>query len=282
MTGRLQNRLALVTDVTCISRNVTAYADDFQAAHTAHNLHDLRTAERFPSQFFEILLQAGMTINAAKSAIVCRFKGSFAERCLRQHTRQGPDGPLFRVRTESSRLLEFPIVESHAYLGTKISYTDPRTQTLLYRMGLATVEWSRLRKLVCSKQGVYRRDRSWIWYSSVLPTLLYGLAAAGLPAGGGQQLRAMYMRHLRAVLRCLLSHTSNREVVSRVGLPDICATLESEIHRLCNSVRQQLAQNDSLMVSDAVHGPCTHAICPRHTATWLSSACLSAIGCHTH
>ena len=162
-----------------------------------------------------------MIINASKSAILYRFKGNFAKTWLRQHIVQGPDGPLFRIRTHSGRLFEFPVADSHTYLGTKISYTDPQLQTLVYRMGLAKVEWSRLRKLVCSRHGLFKQDRLRIWFSSVPPTLLYGLAATGLPNTGGRQLRSILLvltscscgrvnavcRHAQAVQSVVLIHS---------------------------------------------------------------------------
>ena len=254
VTGRLLYRLALVTDVRWVSQHITAYADDFHAAVTAHNHQDLHTAECYLGHFLELLVQSGMIINASKSAILYRFKGNFAKKWLRQHIAHGPDGPRFRIRTHSGRLFEFPVADSHTYLGTKISYTDPQLQTLVYRMDLAKVEWSRLRKLVCSRHGLLKQDRLRIWFSSVPPTLLYGLAATGLPNAGGRQLRSIYMRHLRAILRCPahLSHISNREVLTQARLPDICAILEKEMLRLAHNVHQ-LAQQDSFLVTDCLH-----------------------------
>ena len=212
-----------------------------------------------------------MIINTSKSAILYKFKGGFAKRWLRQHLAQGPDGPLFRIRTDSGRLFEFPVVDSHTYLGTKISYTDPQLQTLVYRMGLAKVEWSRLRKLVCSRHGLFKQDRLRIWFSSVPPTLLYGLAATGLPTAGGRQLRSIYMRHLRAILRCPahLSHVSNREVLDQARLPDICAIVEKEMIRLAHNVHQ-LAQQDSFLVTDCLH---KHM---QFVRTTLRAGCLTA------
>ena len=67
--GRMLHKLALDTDAAWVSREVTAYADDFYAAHTARNLTDLLLAENYLSQFLDILLQAGMNFNAAKSGL---------------------------------------------------------------------------------------------------------------------------------------------------------------------------------------------------------------------
>ena len=124
-------------------------------------------------------------------------------------------------------------------------------QTLMYRMSLAKLEWSRLRKLVCSRLGLFKQDRLRIWFSSVPPTLLYGLAATGLPNAGGRQLRSIYMRQLRAILRCP-AHLS-REVLARAKVPDICAILDKEMQRLALNVHK-LAQQDSFMVSADLPG----------------------------
>ena len=150
-------------------------------------------------------------------------------------------------------------------------------------MGLAKIEWSRLRKLVCSRHGLFKQDRLRIWFSSVPPTLLYGLAATGLPTAGGRQLRNIYMRHLRAILRCPahLSHVSNRDVLARAKFPDICAILEKEMHRLAHNV-QRLAQNDSFMVSEILQGHvqfvCNTLRAGCLTAEQASSSCQTLVG----
>ena len=202
VTGGFLYLLALETDPLWVAQDVTAYADDFHAGSRVTNIRGLQSLLFRLGSLLDILAQAGLNVNALKSAILYRFKGTFARTWLRQHIRTTPDGDLFRLRTPAGALYEFPVVSTHTYLGTRISYHDPRVQTLRHRMQLAQVEWSRLRKLVCSKRGLYSEDRIRVWRSSVPATLLYGLAASGLPTGGLAAVRAVYMRQLRAIMRC--------------------------------------------------------------------------------
>ena len=248
--GRFLYLLALATDPLWVAQDVTAYADDFHAGSQVQNTAGLDLLLQRLGCMLDVLHTAGLNINALKSAVLCRFKGNFAKLWMKQRTRTTPDGDLFRLRTPQGHLFEFPIVTVHTYLGTKISYLDPRTQTLQYRMKLAQVEWSRLRKLVCSKHGLFLTDRIRIWRSSVPATLLYGLAASGLPVGGLHTIRTLYMRQLRAIMRCPahLSHLSNREVLRQAQLPDIAVILRQEMDRLAHNV-QVLTEHDSVLVN---------------------------------
>ena len=202
----------------------------------------------------DVLTDAGLTVNALKSAALYRFRGNFASRWLKQCLRETKEGSLFRLRTPEGRLFEFPVVLIHTYLGTKISYHDPRTQTMRYRMQLAQLEWSRLRKVVCSKHGLFLGDRIRIWHSSVPATLLYGIAAAGLPSGGLRQIRVLCMRQLRAILRspAHLSRESNQDILARARVPDIATALLRDMHRLLCNI-QTLRQADSILVSDRLN-----------------------------
>ena len=233
VTGRLLYRLALVTDVTWASQNVTMLPLRLITSRIC------RRQRNFSASCSSYCYSLGWSeiLQICSTFQVQRW---IRETLVTATHLPVPRRTTFPIRTDSGRLFEFPVVDSHTYLGTKISYQDPQLQTLMYRMGLAKVEWSRLRKLVCSRHGLFKQDRLRIWYSSIPPTLMYGLAATGLPAAGGRQIRALYMRHLRAILRCSahLSHTSNREVLAQAKLPDICALLEKEMIRLAQNAQQ--------------------------------------------
>ena len=147
VTGRFLYLLALETDPTWLAQDVTAYADDFHAGSSVDSIAGLDLLYRRLGSMLDVLTDAGLTINALKSAVLYRFRGSFATRWLKQCLRETKEGSLFRLRTPKGRLFEFPVVLVHTYLGTKISYHDPRTQTMRYRMQLAQLEWPRLRKV---------------------------------------------------------------------------------------------------------------------------------------
>ena len=67
----------------------------------------------------------------------------------------------------------------------------------------------------------------------------YGLATSGLPVGGLATIRAVYMRQLRAIVRCPahLSKLSNRDVPWKAGVPDVGKVLRQEMDRRGGNVR---------------------------------------------
>ncbi|CAE7522754.1 unnamed protein product [Symbiodinium sp. CCMP2592] len=177
-------------------------------------------------QLLDVLCAAGLTVNAQKSAVL-------------------------RLRTPKGLLFEFPVAEVHTYLGVRISYKNPRLATLQYRVQLVQAEWSRLRKVVCSKRGLFLKDRLNIWRASTLPMLTYGLAATGLPAGGLQQLRTLYLRQLRAILRspAHLSHVSNDAILEKAGVLDVSVLITRDLQRLQANLWQLQAADSSLLAS---------------------------------
>ena len=106
-----------------------------------------------------------------------------------------------------------------------------------HRMQLAQVEGPSLRKLVCSKRGLYLEDRFRIWRSSVPATMVW--LTSGLPVGGLATIRAVYIRQLRAIVCCPahLSKLSNRDVPWKAGVPDVEKVLRQEMDRRGGNVR---------------------------------------------
>ena len=91
--------------------------------------------------------------------------------------------------------------------------------------------------------------------------------ASGLPSGGLATLRTLYMRQLRAIMRCPahLSKMSNREVLTRARVPDIAQVLRQEMDRL-HSKLQALSGSDSILVTPVLCR--TRAVSPIHFIIW--------------
>ena len=87
VTGGFLYLLALETDPLWVAQDVTAYADDFHAGSRVTNIRGLESLLFRLGSLLDILAQAGLNVNALKSAILYRFKGTFARTWLRQHIR---------------------------------------------------------------------------------------------------------------------------------------------------------------------------------------------------
>ena len=84
--GRLFYTLALQTDPIWVSQDVTAYADDFHAGSLVRSHRDLRLLETCLGCLLQVWVDAGMKINALKSAIYTAFEAR-SRTCGLRHLR---------------------------------------------------------------------------------------------------------------------------------------------------------------------------------------------------
>ena len=167
---------------------MTTYADDFHSGSKVYNVAGLDRLILRLGHLLDVLANAGLNINALKSAVLYHFKGTFVRTWLKTHRSQQRTVISFDSGLRVAPFTSFPVVSTHTYLGTRVSIRTPgpkRCNTVC-----SWLSWNaRLRPLVCSKRGLFLQDRVRIWRSSVPATLLYGLAS-GLPVGGLVTIRA--------------------------------------------------------------------------------------------
>ena len=177
-TGYLLVSLQQVVSPEWVAQSITGYADDFHASDRVKSYQDLENAEYRFGSLLDVLADANMCINQKKSAILLRVRGSFAQRWLRHHQLKRDTGPHLRIRTPKGRQYEFPLKEHHVYLGVKISYYSSAKHTVAHHIQAANHAWQRLRRILCSRTQLDVWKRIAIWKATVIPTLMYGLAAS--------------------------------------------------------------------------------------------------------
>ena len=128
-----------------LQNNNTTYADDIHlmevASTTSHLDRMLHNFGMMPNA----LADNDMIINATKSAVLLRHRGSFIKKWLRRHKQHTSEGDLLYLRTPKGREFRFPMRDQHTYLGVKISCHAMAKHTTLYRLQVANQAWQRLR-----------------------------------------------------------------------------------------------------------------------------------------
>ncbi|CAE7346692.1 pol, partial [Symbiodinium sp. CCMP2592] len=208
-TGYLLVTLQQATTIEWVAQSVTGYADDFHASDMVTSYATLVRAESRLGSLLDVLADAQMRINSKKSAILLRVCGRFAKR----------------------RCFEFPLKDQHVYLGVTISYYSAAKHTVAYRMQAANQAWQRLRKILCSRTQLDVRKRIAIWRATVIPTLLYGLAATAPAMRDLQRIQHQLTKQLRAIthLYAHLSKVSTTDLHSRYGVPTALDILHKDV-----------------------------------------------------
>ncbi|CAE6971438.1 unnamed protein product [Symbiodinium sp. CCMP2592] len=184
-----------------LEQSSTIYADDIHLKDTMQNTRELDDMVYRFSKMLDALAAHGMVINSAKSALLLRHKGSFIKGWLRRHLKHTPEGDLLRFRSPLGKVYEIPLRDHHTYLGIRISYHSQAKQAVTYRLQAANQAWQRLRGVLCSTRHLAQTHRLSLWKFTLLPTLLYGIAASNPGAKDIQRMQQMMTKQVRAITR---------------------------------------------------------------------------------
>ena len=172
----------------------------------------------------------GMVINSGKSAFLLRYRGSFIKAWLRRHLIHKEQGDCLRLRGPSGTVYEIPLKKQHTYLGIRISYHSQSRHTVAHRLQAAQHAWQRLKGILCSTRHLAQWHRIQLWKTTILPTLLYGIAASNPTDKDIKQLKNMATRQLRAITKSFahMQHESTQKLLQRCHVPTIVEALHRE------------------------------------------------------
>ena len=228
-------------NIPWLQDHTSTYADDIHMMATAKTVSSLDSILLHFGTMLDALQENDMVINAGKSAFLLKHRGSFIKKWLRRHRRTTPDGDVLHFRTPKGTEYQIPLREHHTYLGVKISYHSMARHTTTHRLQAANSAWQRLRGILCSARHLALADRIALWKATVLPTLMYGLAAVGPGPKDQNRMQAMIIKHARAMTKSFahLHHESTRHVLTRCGLRTAAKQLLKETEALLRRFRAQ-------------------------------------------
>ena len=215
---------------TWLQDNMTTYADDIHLKACCRSVAQLDRALHYFGLVLDALTRHDMVVNTTKSAILLRYKGHFLKTWLRRHRVAVKDGHVLRFRSPQGQEYQIPIQDKHTYLGVSLSYQDMSKQTVSHRLQVANQAWQRLRKILYAPRQLELNKRLTLWRATILPTLMYGLAAVAPSAKDTQRIQAMIIKHLRAMTHSFahMQHESTKHLHERCNIPTATARLLKE------------------------------------------------------
>ena len=132
----------------------------------------------------------------------------------------------------------------HVYLGVKISYYSSAKHTVAHRIQAANHAWQRLRRILCSRTQLDVGKRLAIWKATVIPTLMYGLAASAPGLKDISRMQHQLTRQARAITHIFahLSKVSTQELHRRFRL----STVLDMLHKEAQALHHQLLTDEHL------------------------------------
>ena len=198
----------------------TLFADDCWASWLIKSTGDLQRALRELQILLCTLEDYKMRINFTKTAILVKLVGKQAAQALHEHTcfRRGTRHLIVVV---NGTVQHVPIKLEHEYLGSKVSYHNPKDGNLDHRLQVGQLRYQAIRRVLTGKHVVAPLHRVRLWSACVLTSMSYSLAAVGFTSKGLQKWETRATKHVRAILRkpAHLTRTTNDEVWSQAHHP---------------------------------------------------------------
>ena len=144
-----------------------------------------------------------------------RYGMSLNETKTEHLTKPGTQGDLFFQSGE-----KVPKTSKAKYLGAMISWDRPFHEAFYHRLALAESDFKKLRLVWNSNMP--RRRKLYIFHSTIVPSLLYGLDSLSLTDHNLRTVNGQYYRFLRRVMGIKAAYYSripNEEVWNQAGRP---------------------------------------------------------------
>ena len=230
---------------------MTIFADDHLGAWTFHTQDDILAMERDVLKLFQVLSEAGMSVNPSKSKLIVKVKGAEAERYMAKRTAHIRGQPHWCFGEGSDRV-EVPIVQEFVYLGTVVTLSRQSDRTVSHRLEEARKREGQLRKCIRSRSVLRAGTRVAIWRACVVASAMYGLLAQELTATNVTTIRQWYHKSLRAVtgMPVHITHVSNADLRTKFGL-------QEPLEALLQLTRSKLRRLSGLQAGHAATLPAT-------------------------
>ena len=203
-----------------LNQHVTVFADDFHLFFSFDSEDGIRKSLWELRRFLDELGDHGLRVNMGKTAFMCHLRGLRAPKWRRKLLRGSGCSCRFRLEanTKHGEVLFIPFVSQHKYLGIMLGYRHGQSATLRLRIQAAQGTFSRLRRWWGANFPLKQRIK--LWFQTVWPTLIYGLADVGCSPRGLQQFMSLALRHLRQLARSPvhLTRESNEALCMRLGV----------------------------------------------------------------
>ncbi|CAE7742391.1 unnamed protein product [Symbiodinium sp. CCMP2592] len=205
---------------------VTLYADDFLLQWLLTTTSDLDFLGRCVRAIFSLLVDAGMTVNAAKSKLLFKAQGSQAKKWLKMHLVKRPDGPAIDLGTPAARLI-IPKVHRFTYLGVEAWFGNFEMQTCHSRLRASAKVRHRILKVLHSS-NLRLRHRTMLYQACVRSSMLFGQHAVGVTHAVLRKLESSDARNLRALAKspAHLWHEPTADLRARLHLRSVTEVLD--------------------------------------------------------
>ena len=238
-TAHFFHRLPELYGFDWVRKVLIIYADDILGTWLISSPQDFYNACNQMFCILHLLESLGMTVNLAKSAVLCSLRGTQAVKFRKRFLCRTKDGVFLRLTDGIAQPRLIPVKSSHPYLGAIISFLNFEDQTMEYRLKVGHDSFMALKPWFVGRCSLPLGTRLQVWRTCILSSYVYGLSACGVTLKGLQRFQSRVGLDYRIILRspAHVYRVSTVELLSTHGLPMPVVDLRD---RLLSSLQKRI------------------------------------------
>lgn len=243
--------VAQLTDWEWLYNSVTAYADDFCLHCLCHNADDLHRSLKYVGRFLDLLKNAELTINMAKTVALFKMQGPRMSRIYKNCVKRTKEGCFLCIPCRDERVL-IRLVNHFSYLGVIMSYTNFELLSVKHRIKAGIKVSHQLSRWIHKKIGLTSRQKLRLWYQCIFPCVTYGLRTIGLNSQTLQMIDRFFMLQLRRIFHAPvhITRTSHCAFLADHNIPD---PLQRFYAQCCQAIERETQRLPHLAADDILH-----------------------------
>ena len=230
--------------------DTSLYADDTHISWLLYKPEHVTLALGQLRLMLDLFRKFGLTVNPLKSQAILNIRGTGSARLRKTWTVD--ENNKRHLRLPGGLLQEcIPLKSSIQYMAITLSYANFEMQTMIQRVGVAQASFNRLRKILHDRKVLTCSQRLYLWRSTVLPALQYGITCVGFTRQSAEKCHGLVMKHFRSIsnLPRHITKVDNQALFRKLRvkspLEALVQKLGAEKDRL-----QYKSEHDPLHVSD--------------------------------
>ena len=201
-----------------ICKHLSIYADDFISQWAIQTLEDFTQALTDIGLLLDLLDDFRLQVSLSKSVVLMKLVGTSCRKLHKRHCCWVHGQYCLKIPRRNGQDSFLPIVKSHKYLGSILTYVNPEGATLTYRLKCGKLAFFRLIKFLgktgqCSKAFKLR-----LWQQCIICSYVYALFPCGLTRTGCYRFESTMFQDMRRLANnwSHITHVSNLELATQL------------------------------------------------------------------
>ena len=214
------DELLLSRSYEWICQHLSIYADDLISQWIVETIEQFQDVLVDIGLLLDLFEAMSLQVSLTKSVVLLRLTGTNSHALHKRHCCWSNGTYCLKIPRHHKPHSLLPIVKSHKYLGSILTYVNPEDATLNYRLKCGRQAFFRLIKFLGRSGQTGKTFKIQLWQQCILTSYVYALFPCGLTRTGCYRFESTVYQDLRRLANnwSHITHVSNLDLASSLKI----------------------------------------------------------------